>query len=345
MRNSRGKHAPTLKDLAELSGYSINTVSRALREKDDIAAGTREKIKRYAQELGYTNNMIAKSLRVGYTSTIAVILGDVSNPHFAIMMKEIQQRAQEMGYSSFLINTNEDEDLEREAIREALNKNVDGIIICPVQESDHNIEYLKNTGTPFVLIGRYFQTIPSSYVVCNDEQGGIQAASYLLENGHKDILMLNAPNYISSARERLAGYKKAHTLAGVECKQELIHEIPFTSEECQESIKKIINSDLEFTAIFAFSDMLAWIAWYFLQEKRKKVPEDCSIIGFDHIQSRMILPFRLSSISSFKGRMSTESVDTLVKLMKDSHREQESQQQIVIDTALVEGETVCGKSA
>ena len=108
------KPTVTLKDIAQQTGYSINTVSRALRDKADIADATRQKIKKVAAEMGHVNNMLAASLRLGYTNTVAVILGDISNPHFAIMMKEIEVHAREYGYNSILYNTNEDEELELE---------------------------------------------------------------------------------------------------------------------------------------------------------------------------------------------------------------------------------------
>ena len=152
-----GKSPVTLKDLAAALGYSINTVSRALRDKEDIAPATRERIQRTAREMGYINNTLAASLRLGYTNTIAVILGDVSNAHFAIMMKEIEAYARANGYVSFLLNTDEDSELERKAIQTALNKNVDGIIWCPAQSDGENLALLRETGIPFVLIGLYLQ--------------------------------------------------------------------------------------------------------------------------------------------------------------------------------------------
>ena len=104
----RKKTAVTLKDIAKQTGYSVNTVSRALRDKDDIAQETKDRIKQIALEMGHVNNTLAASLRLGYTRTVAVILGDISNPHFAVMMKEIEAHARQYGYSSILINTNED---------------------------------------------------------------------------------------------------------------------------------------------------------------------------------------------------------------------------------------------
>lgn len=338
MMNPKGKQSATLKDIANKTGYSVNTVSRALRDKDDIALATRERIKAVALEMGHIGNTLASSLRLGYTNTIAVILSDVSNPHFAVMMKEIEGRAGENGYSSFLINTNEDEELELQAIQSALNKSVDGIIICPTQKSEKNILYLKKSGLPFVLIGRHFDTVDTDYVVCNDELGGYQATRELLDLGHRNILMLHGPIYISSARERLAGYRRAYAEAGVPVDESLIHEVSVTAKGDEQILCCELSQGRPFTAVFAFSDFLAWEVWHCLRQQGLEVPRDCSLIGFDHIQSRLPLPFPLTSISSYKGQMSTAAADLLIKRMKDCP--DGPCEHVVIDTKLAQGETV-----
>lgn len=335
----KGKPNATLKDIAQCAGYSVNTVSRALRDKDDIAPETREKIKQIAMEMGHVNNSLAASLRLGYTNTIAVILGDVSNPHFAIMMKEIEGHARQQGYTSFLLNSNEDEELELAAIKTALNKSVDGIILCPTQKSCKNIKYLQATGIPFVLIGRKCADMDLSYVVCNDEMGGYQATRELLDKGHRDILMLNGPDYISSASERLAGYRRAFAEAGVPVKETLIREVnALAGGSCEQVLQELEAEQAHYTAIFAFSDMIAWEAWSSLRKRGVRIPEDCSLIGFDHIQSRLQLPFALTSVSSYKGTMSTTAVDLLLRLIREGSGAEK--EEIVIDTKLAEGETV-----
>lgn len=338
------KGKTTLKDIALRTGYSINTVSKALRDKDDIALKTRQEIKRIAQEMGHVNNTLAASLRLGYTSTIAVILGDISNPHFAIMMKEVEAHAREYGYTSILFNTNEDTQQEREAIQSALNKNVDGIILCPTQKSADNLEYLEKTGVPFVLLGRRDENY--NYVVCNDEMGGYQATKALLDAGHREILFLHGAVYISSARERLNGYRKAFLDAGIAVNEKLIREVPVTANGCEAVLQKLEEEKQNYTAIFAFSDLLAWEAWHCLRKRGRKVPQDCSLVGFDHIQSRVSLPFDLTTISSYKGRMSTAAVEILVQQMKAAKDNSENEKmktekfQRVINTKLMEGETV-----
>lgn len=338
------KRTVTLKDLAEKTGYSINTVSRALRGKDDIAKETSDRIKETARDMGYINNTIASSLRLGYTNTIAVILGDISNPHFAIMTKEIENHARQYGYSAFLLNTNENSEVEHEAIKTAINKNVDGIIICPTQENDSNVEFLIQSGVPFVQIGRHCESLEANYVVCDDVQGGYLAAKYLLENGHRRILFLNGPSYISSAKERYKGYVQAHAEVGAPVVKELIAEASVSESNISEILDGIKGQEIDFTAIFAFSDSMAWEAWTWLHKNGLKVPEDISLIGFDHIQSRMAIPFQLTTISSYKAKMSITAVDCLrCRINPECEGEPQHCEEIcrhVIKTALVKGETV-----
>lgn len=327
----------TLRDIAQATGYSVNTVSRALRDKDDIAPETRRKIRQVQQEMGYINNTLASSLRRGYTNTIAVILGDISNPHFGIMMSEIEAHARSYGYASFLQSTNEDEGLERAAIESALNRSADGIILCPCQHSGDNIRYLQAQGIPFVLIGRRFDTVDTDYVVCNDEGGGYLATRELLQCGHRRILTLQGPAHISSARERLAGYRRAHGDMGVPVDEALIREGFVIGENNEARYAQLLTQVRDFTAVFAFSDLIAWDFWRFLRKKGLRVPEDVSLVGFDHIQSRLSSPFDLTTIRSYKRKMSTQAVDVLMQKLGG---ENSQPVQIIIETSLHQGETV-----
>ncbi|MDR3341561.1 MAG: LacI family transcriptional regulator [Treponema sp.] len=328
----------TLKDIARITGYSVNTVSRALRDKKDISAETKEKIKKISLDMGYINNAQASSLRLGHTNTIAVILGDISNPYFGIQMKEIENRAREQGYSSFLINTNENTEMEREAIQSALNKNVDGILICPSQHNEDTIRYLMETGMPFVQIGRYFENLEAGYVLQNDELGGYQAVKHLIDNGHQDILMLNGPLYVSASRGRLAGYKRALTEAGLPVKPELIREVPIIGDGCSAVISAVLREKLQFSAIFAFSDLIALDVWACLKNQGRHVPEDYSLIGFDNIQSRLAMPFRLSTVSANEIKMAAIAIDFLIGIMKGNRGD--TFHHLIVDTELIPGETV-----
>ena len=109
-------HNTRLADIAKRTGYSINTVSHALRNKPDVSEKTKSHILQVAQEMGYIENVAASYLRSGKSKSIAIIVGDISNPHFAIMTKEMEACLRTYGYSAFVLNTDEDEELEKRAI-------------------------------------------------------------------------------------------------------------------------------------------------------------------------------------------------------------------------------------
>ena len=336
MNNMRRK--VTLKDIAEATGFSVNTVSRALRGEKNIAPATLKKIQDAQSRMGYISNTLASSLRKGYTNTISVILGDVSNPFFGVVMREIEARARMYGYSSFLQTTSENEGLELDMIQSAINKSVDGILICPCQKSDRNIRYLASLEIPFVVMGRRFDTIETDYVVCNDELGGYQATRALIEKGHRRILMLQGPPYISSARERLAGYLRAHAEAGIEPDPRLIREGSVMGKDNEAMYERIMAEQLGFTAAFAFSDLIAWDFQGFLRSRGYSVPEDFSLVGFDNIHSRLPVPLNVTSIDSNMEKVSIEAVDMLVRRMRTQSAPEPMQ--VVIDTSLAPGDTV-----
>ena len=302
MKNSKETRRATLKDISQKTGYSVNTVSRALRSKDDIAEETIKLIKKTAKEMGYVSNTVASSLRSGYTNTIAILYGDIANPFFANMMKKIERFANAKGYFAYLANTEEDEGIEAKAIQQMINKNVDGFIICPTQHSLDNIKYLKKTGIPYVLIGRRCPEFESDYVIWDDERGGYLATKHLLSLGHTRILMLNGPLYISSAKERLTGYVRAHEEFGVKVIPDLIRQVSIISEEENKKVvSELIEGRIQYTAIFAFSDLIAWQVWSNLRKEGYDIPKDYSLIGFDNIQQEIALPFGMSSIKAEGG--------------------------------------------
>ena len=331
--NTNNMYKVVLKDIAARTGYTINTVSRALKDKDDISATTKILIQDTAKKMGYINNSIAGALRSGSTKTIAVILGDISNPHFAIVVKEIESSARNHKYNTIILNTDENPEIEEQAIYSALSKKVDGIIICPTQKNDANINFLQKAGVPFVLIGRYFPNIQTDYVVCDDPKGGYLATKHLVNCGHRKILFLNGPAYISSAIERLEGYKKALAESGIGFDKNLVKEITLVSGNCRHIVKRLLGQKVHFTAIFAFSDMIAWEAIYAIQRSGYRVPEDIAVVGFDNIQSKYLLPFPLTSIGVSKTNMSKEAFEVLLRRMNPSCSSEYIQ--TTVDTQLV----------
>lgn len=320
------KKRVTLADIAKEVGVSINTVSHALNEKKDISEEMSKKIKDVANKMGYIQNSFASYMRSGKSKCISIIVGDISNPHFSIIVKEIELTAKEYGYSAFVINTNEDDQLERDAIITSISKNVDGIIICPVQKNTDNIKLLINNDIPFTLIGRYFKDLDTNYVICDDRNSGYIACDYLLNKGHKKIAVLNGPLYISSAYERLEGIKDAFKKSGLELSEDDIYTISVTSGNHSQEINKIIHSSPKYSAVICFNDLIALEFTTML--KRNTI----DIVSFDNIRSKFIIPTNFTSITSYKTKMSHEALEILMRKIENRKL---PNQHIVLNTEIV----------
>ncbi len=326
--------AVTLADIAKKTGYSVNTVSHALLNKPDIAEKTKEYIKSVAEEMGYIANISAGALRSGRSKTIAIIVGDISNPHFSIMIKEMEAKLREYGYSAFILNTDEDERLERAAIISAISKNVDGIIMCPVQKTRDNIDFINKNGIPYVLFGRRFEGKLSNYVICDDLNGGYAAAEHLIKLNHKKLLFIAGPEYISSSRDRLEGARRAAFDNGLK-KEDLIFEtVGLAANDAH--IFGALKEHPECTGIICFSDMIALQVCYYLKKLGKSVPEDKSVIGFDNIASKFCLSVMLTSVTSSKTKMSLKAVETLMEVID---KKTDAVFQFVLPTKVIDRET------
>ncbi len=307
---------PTLKDIAASTGYSINTVSKAFMPASNLSGETRARILEVARLVGYVANASASAMRSGVTRTIAVIVGDISNPHFAIMVKEIETLARAHHYSIMVLNTDESDDREAEAVEVALRKGVDGILLCPVQQSLQNVQRIIRAQVPFVLLGRHFEGLSANAVVCDDVQGGELATAHLIALGHRRICFLNAPGHISSAKERFQGYCNAHKTAGLPVDPALVHTVSLRQEARLQQLQAIVEN-LTATAIFAFSDVIAWEGITLLQARGLTVPQDVSVIGFDNLLSKLPYPFALTSVRTSKTLMSVEALKMLIQQMEE----------------------------
>lgn len=332
---SKTRKPVTLKDIAADTGFSITTISHALRDMSDISEATKTVIRERANALGYIGNASASSLRSGFSKTVAVLLGDLSNPHFSFMAKEIEMLLRQSGYSAFFMNTNENEDVERSALMLALSKQVDGIILCPTQNngSSDNLRFLLNTHTPCVLIGRHFTDISVSCVACDDHKGGYLAGSHLLQRGHRHILYVDTPFKNSSAVERREGFLQALQESSEPVRFSVI---PF--DENGEYIKALTMPQKNpYTAIIAFNDLIAWDILCRLPSHGLRSPEDISLVGFDNIHSCLPLPFPLTSVSSSKIRMPRKAVELLMEQIRNPSI---PATRLILDVELIDRNTV-----
>ncbi|MBQ3556729.1 MAG: LacI family DNA-binding transcriptional regulator [Oscillospiraceae bacterium] len=325
---NKGTQRVTMKEIARETGFSVNTVSKALRDADDLSVQTKRMIRDAAKRLGYVANNMASALRSGYSSVLALIVGDISNPFFGILCKEIEQQAARHNYTVIVFNTEEDPEKEDRAIRTALSQNVDGVLLAPSQNGAQAVRLLQAYGKPCVLIGRYFTDRAADAVLYDDENGGYLAGKHLLECGCRNLLMINAPHN-SSAENRAKGFARAMTeVPGAKSRM-------LTVESPLGGVPSALRSAYEqepFDGIFAYSDLFAMKAVWVLDEMGVE-PDAVKIVGFDDIQSRLSLSKPLTTIGAGKAAFGQALVELLMKRISGDTSDFPMQQ--VLPTTLV----------
>jgi len=310
----------TLKMVAEKAEVSVNTASRAINNKPDINLETKKRVLQIAKELGYIRNAAAVALRTKKTGTIGVVIADNRNPFYAEVLNGMEVAAREKNYHIILANTQRDYKKEEEAINLLLAKRVDGLLITPVQDRDNDIKNLIDANIPFVIVGRDFENIEVEAVYSDEVKGGFLATEYLIKKGHKRIALVDGFLYKSPARGRLEGYKKALKKYGIPLDDDLLSVGDIDVKDGYERTKQLFEKELDFTAIFAYNDMMAFGAMQAVKEKGLRIPEDIGLVGYDDIPFSSLISPSLSTIRLKKQELGTESVKLLLSHINSNRK-------------------------
>ena len=319
MKQSSGIQRVTMQDIARQTGYSVNTVSHALRNKDDIARETRERIQRVAREMGYMGNQIASSLRSGRTRTLAVILGNMSNPFYGIMADTIQDAAAARDYSLLFMCSRDRPDLEEQMVEAAVARRVDGILLFPTNESLRTVERLKSMGIPFVLMSRALGEGIADSVVCDEPQGAYLAVNHLIQSGRRKLAYLSNLRIVYSYDKRLEGFNRACDEAGIPQadRHTYIHFDPARSHpSVPDWYASITNKLLRWReegvdGLFVFCDEEAWHVQSVLQQTPALQSWNVGIVSFDNIQGTQHFPADLCSVDCNFTEMARQAIDLL----------------------------------
>lgn len=319
MKSNAGRRI-TLQDIARETGYSVNTVSRALRNMGDISPQTCASIQRQAREMGYTANQVASSLRSGRTHIFAVILGAMSNPFYGIMADTLQDAAQAAGYSLIIMCAREDAALEAQLVERAIARRVDGIILFPTDHSAPTVERLRAARMPFILMSRYLTEGAADSVVCDEARGAELAARHLIESGCRRLAYLSSATVVFSSAQRIAGFLRACDACGIAPEDRLVRvsDRNILYRERDESARRAalaeVLRDLRrqgFDGLFIFCDVEAWHALDVMQTADGLHAEDFGIVSFDNLEGALSFPIPLCSISCDYADMARRGIELL----------------------------------
>lgn len=287
----------TIKDIAERCGVTANTVSRALRGDTGISEATRAKVRQTAQEMGYIRNHLAATMRSGRSNLISIIVDDIGNPHYAALIDEMNAALKENGYRTMTLCTRTRPDEMLEMANLSIANYVDGILYFPCSDDTHAVKLIQKARIPLVLIDRAVEGAPADVVRFDDYQGGVLAAERLYEAGHRKFAYMCGPGRNGAQPFRRKGFVERLVQCGVKASDITVIEEEVISGAIRD--KRFMDALLpvDYTGIFAFNDQIAYHAMNALREYGCRVPEDVSVIGFDHMRGFLHYLQPLTSIA------------------------------------------------
>jgi LacI family transcriptional regulator len=310
-----GRSIVRLKDIADKTGFSTNTVSLALRQSPRIPQQTRDVIQRAAAELNYLPNQIAKSLVSRETKTIGLVLTDINNPTLTHTAQAIEIALSERGYGTLFATSNNTLSEEIRAIEMFRSRQVDGMLIYPTshRKLDH-IRPLRRANYPVVLlVGDPDAGIDA---VCIDERrGAYKATRHLIDVGHRKLGIIDSANPLGNL-EKLQGYQQALVESGIDFDETFrVDPHGHTAEKGYWAMDTLMSGKKHPTAVFAANDSLAIGALSWCMTHNLRVPDDMAIVGFDNIEFAEYAGVPLSSVNYAVEVVTRMAVDRLMRLI------------------------------
>lgn len=288
----------TIKDIARKLGLSISTVSRALRNVQDINPETKRLVLALAEELNYEPNLIAKSLVNKHTKVIGVILPVIASRYFADALSGMMEVADANGYHIMFCQSDESFEKEASSIRKLVSLRIDGLLVSVSKCTTESELFSKvqQKGIPVVFFDRALANMDATKVTVNQYEGAFMAVEHLINRGCTRIAHIAGPRHLSVAVERLEGYLEALRKHHIGIRQEYIMHCEDFQLSALEKVEALFSLEDKPDGIFAVNDSSAIVCIKYLLEQGYKIPEDVAIIGYNNDPSSEVVSPALSTV-------------------------------------------------
>lgn len=306
----------TIYDVAREAGVSMATVSRVVNNNPNVKPQTRKKVFEAIERLGYRPNAVARGLASKKTTTVGVVIPDISNSIYAEVARGIEDIANMYHYNIILCNADKKKEKEIRVINTLLEKQVDGLLFMGGAVTEEHIQAFQTSSVPIVLCATTDdkETIPS--VDIDHEAAAFDAVNQLIQGGHRRIAMIAGPlTDPSNGYARYQGYKRAMEQAGLEVSDELVRIGNYRYESGLEAMKYFLDLPERPTAVFAATDEMGIGAIHTIQDSGLRVPEDLSVISIDNSRMASMVRPQLTAVAQPMYDIGAVSMRLLTKLM------------------------------
>ncbi|MFA6939632.1 MAG: LacI family DNA-binding transcriptional regulator [Clostridiaceae bacterium] len=308
----------SIRKISEITGYSPATISNALNRKKGVNKETSDAIYKVANDIGYVNqSKISRILLVIYKRDGSII---DNSPFFTNLLEGVEAECREEGYDLTICNLDRRSISYDSRLNEILNDKTAGVIMLGTEALDEDFERYKNAQCPLVILDSWSTTMNFDGVLINNADSAKNAVEYLIKKGHSKIGYLRGKFRIKAFSARATGYSRALHKNGFDVNEKYIITLGTTMDGAYKDMLSYLETKPELpTAFFADNDMIALGAMKALIEKKYRIPEDISLIGFDDLVSSEISTPRLTTIRVFKQEMGKMAVRRLIDVIKNGN--------------------------
>ena len=306
------KRTVTIQDVAKKAKVSVSTVSRVLNGRVDVASNTQERILSVIENLGYTTNLAARSMRSHKKNLVGLIMPDIAYPFAIEVMKGVNRAIAESEFDLLVYTTGDVRKSgrashEQKYVSLLTNSISDGVIIVAPVAGEFSMD------APIVSIDPLASNPNYPAVHATNYQGALDAMAYLMGLGHKRIGFISGRAELESSNRRLMGYRAALEAAGIPIDENLIASGDYTTETGVSGARKLLALENPPTAIFASNDQMAMGVFQLAEELGIRIPEDLSVIGFDNITESKYMG--LTTVDQFISDMGYVATQMLIKII------------------------------
>jgi LacI family transcriptional regulator len=312
----------TIREIAELCGVSIATVSRVANRSGYVSEPTRRAVEQVIRERGYTANRSARSLSSGRTGLIAVTVPRLHPCYFSLIIAGVADALYEHDMRSVLCPTLHEHDREVSLLERLVHGTTDGGLLVLPEESNSELHTLMTNGFRFVVVDPHHRIdakVPT--VSAANSSGADRATRHLLDLGHRRIAAITGPSGLMANEERTRGYRAAVAATGVMPDSKLLIESTFSVDGGRAAASTLLDMSNPPTAIFAFNDLLAIGAMQTALARNLRIPEDLSIVGFDDTDEAELVRPALTTVRQPLAEMGRMGVSLLTRMLENHQLE------------------------
>lgn len=304
----------TIKDVARAAGVSIATVSAILNDTARVSEKLTKRVWEAIEATGYSPDGVARSLRLGRTRAIGLVVGDISNPFFTSLAKAVERRASEAGYLVMVANTDEQPDRELKLLKLLREQRAAGILLAPAGHDSAYLSALSLLGnSPVVLIDRHLPEANFESVIVDNVAAAKMATDYLVRLNHRRIAMVIGKQHLWTTEQRVRGFHESLTAAGISPDMTLELSANSRIETAYEAVQRLLHLPNRPTAIFAANNLMMLGAIQAVMDMGFRCPEDVSLAGIDDFPWSSTIRPQLTTVAQPIDELGKIAVERLLE--------------------------------